>query len=346
MEHPYRVHSSIGFGFLQLLFISSFAYPGPTPQFYNNIAIIRLMATVYFTIFQDRPLYLKLECFTILLEIISDTLYIRYIIKDYTYIFSVIDIISNSLFFVFVALSLKNTNDAISETKEITEKIDEIRKTCVSCCFGCKYPTEKPQQLPTHEQPLRSREKMTQENTMNSNLYKSVPNDDNMRYKHGYNNDDTAPIYTFGSRQAFKPSFYSSSWGREYINTKVNQEFEKIEKRDTELGDIGIVSSPDGTTQYIQFDEQNYGLPSGSTGISHYANIFVSPYFTKDGTQITSFTGCTNIDKIGVCLFIYNIFQFIYQLMIYSSIVISCRDDIMIMNIANTTTFNIERWLC
>lgn len=341
MEHPYRIHSSIGFGFLQLLFISSIAYPSPPPPVYYNITVLRLMATVYFTIFQDKPFYLKLECLTILFEVIFDALYVQYIIRDYTYIFGVIDICSNILFLIFVVISLKNGNDTERNTKEISEKMENVRKTCVSCCFGLSPQS----QLPTHEEPLRNLERMEHRSTnsrMNSHLYKSIPSDDyrkNTNYSDNHaNQDDKAPAYTFGGRQAFKPSFYNSSWGREYIQSSVEREFDKIDKHNTELGDIGMISGTDGTTQYIRFDEYE---PSSNTGISNYANIFVSPYFTKDGTQIT---GCTNIDKIGVCLFIYNMIQFIYQLMIYSSIIVSCREHNLIMN--NSTTFQIEKWLC
>ncbi len=341
MEHPYRVHSSIGFGFLQLLFISSIAYPSPPPPVYHNIAVMRLMATVYFTIFQDKPFYLKLECLTILIEAISDALYVRYIIKDYTYIFGVLDICSNLLFFIFVVISLKNGNDTETETKEIRQKLDDIRKTCISCCFGLS-PSEK-----THEDPLRNLERPEHHTTnprTNNHLYKSIPSEDyrkNTNHHNHANQDDKAPVYTFGGRQAFKPSFYSSSWGREYIQASVEREFDKIDKHYTELGDVGMISGTDGTTQYIRFDEHNYGSSASDVGISNYASIFVTPYFTKDGTQIT---GCTNIDKIGVCLFIYNIIQFIYQLMIYSSIIVSCREHNLIPN--NSTTFQIENWLC
>ena len=344
MENPYRVHSSIGFGFLQLLFISSLAYPSPPPPIYYNIAVTRLLATVYFTIFQDKPFYLKLECATILLEIISDALYINYIIKDYTYIFGVLDICSNALFFTFVVLSLINEDD--TKTKEITERIDDVRKTCVSCCFGWKFP-EKSQELPRQEEPLRRFERMDHTtpgmNNHHNHLYKSLPNDDYRNNRGSHIDDNKAPAYTFGGRQAFKPSFYNSSWGREYINTKVEREFDKIEKHDTNIGDVGTISGADGSTQYIRFDDADYGAHAGA---NHYANIFVTPYFTKDGTPITSFTGCTNIDKIGVCLFIYNIIQFIYQLMIYSSIIISCREHNNIILNNNVTTFQIERWLC
>ena len=311
MEHPYRVHSSIGFGFLQLLFISSLAYPTPPPPVYHNVAVFRLFGTVYYTIFQDTPLYLKLECATILLEIICDTLYIRYIIQDYTYIFGVLDIISNALFCTFVILSVKNSD---IKTERIADTIDKIRKTFVDCCFGRTVVDD------AHAYTYDSR----------SHMYKSVITDETETHH--------PPVYTFGGRQAFKPSFYNSSWGKEYINARVEHEFDKIEKHDTELGDIGMITGADGTTQYIRFDEPGYS--TAGSGANHYANIFVSPYFTRDGTPITCLTG---IDKLGVCLFIYNLIQFIYQLMMYSSIISSCRD---FHNATTATTTAMERWLC
>lgn len=149
MENPYRIHSSIGFGFLQLLFITSIAYPTPPPPVYHNIALTRLMGTVYFTIFKDKPFYLKLECVTILLDVICDTLYIQYIIRDYTYIFGIVDIFTNILFCVFIVLSIKNGE---TQTAKIFEKIEDIRITCVSCCFGWKRP-ETPQAPQPKQQP-------------------------------------------------------------------------------------------------------------------------------------------------------------------------------------------------
>ena len=353
MEHPYRVHSSIGFGFLHLLFMSSLAYPTPPPPVYHNTAVIRMMGTIYFTIFQDKSFYLKLECATILLEMICDVFYIRYIILDYTYLFGVIDVISNALICVFILLSIQNGD---SKTKEIIDKIDEIRTTCISCCFGLKNVSNSntSPSLPQTEFHHRA------------HLYKSVPSEDYNRMPTAtataaataaattaYHNE--APVYTFGGRQAFKPSFYNSSWGRDYIQAKVEREFDKVEKRETEIGDVGMITGADGTTQYIRFDEPDY-KDYNSSGINHYANIFVSPYFTRDGTQITWFSGCSKIDKIGACLFIYNVVQFIYQLMMYSSIITSCRAfaaasasasaATLDITTNHTNTLEIQRWLC
>jgi hypothetical protein len=340
MENPYRVHSSIGFGFLQLLFITSLAYPTPPPPVYHNIALIRLMGTVYFTIFKDKPFYLKLECVTILLDVLCDTLYIRYIIKDYTYIFGVLDIVSNTLFCIFVLLSIKNGE---TQTAKIFEKMEDVRKTCLMCCFGWNPPQSQTQHQ--QEQPMQFYERTTGTTgttgtaATTGHLYKSVPTNENHRTA------DEAPVYTFGGRQAFKPSFYNSSWGREYVQAKVEREFERIDRCNTGIGEIGTITGADGSTQYIRFDDPEYGnTPSNDSGINHYANIFVSPYFGRDGTPITSFSGCMNIDGVGVCLFIYNLIQFIYQLMMYSSIITSCREH-HIMN-TNTTISQMERWLC
>jgi hypothetical protein len=304
--------------------MASLAYPSPQPPVYHNTAVIRLMGTVYFTIFQDRPMYLKLECVTILLEMICDILYIKYIIIDYTYLFGLIDISSNALIFIFVVLSLQNNNGSTANTKEIINKIDEFRTRCASCWFGSKQETS----LPYH-QPL---ERLERTDRQHGHMYSSIPSHD----------DSHQPVYTFGGRQAFKPNFYNSLWGRDYIQAQVEKEFNTIETRHTELGEIGMITSPDGTTDYIRFDDI---LPAQDnfTGIRHYANLFVSPYFTRDGTPITWFSGCPTIDKIGLCLFIYNIIQFIYQLMMYSSIITRCRE---ITNNSSISTGTIQRFLC
>lgn len=235
MENPYRIHSSIGFGFLQLLLITSIAYPTPPPPVYHNIALTRLMATVYFTIFKDKPFYLKLECAAILLDVICDTLYIQYIIHDYTYIFGVIDIVTNVLFCVFVVVTIKNGE---TPAAKIVEDIEEIRITCVTCCFGWKRP-EREQPPPQPPQPPQSASRqhtrayeMNERN--NPHLYKSLASNDT--------NVETTPVYTYGGRQAFKPNFYKSSWGHEYIQTKVKNEFERIDVCNTGIGDVGMIT--------------------------------------------------------------------------------------------------------
>jgi hypothetical protein len=74
-----------------------------------------------------------------------------------------------------------------------------------------------------------------------------------------------------------------------------------------------MISKTDGTTQYIRFDDAE--AAAGDTAVSsHYANIFVSPYYDKHGNAITSFSSWTKADTVGACLFIYNLIQFIYQL--------------------------------
>jgi hypothetical protein len=335
MEHPYRVHSSIGFGFLQLLCMASLAYPSPQPPVYHNTAVIRLMGTVYFTIFQDKPVYLKLECVTILLEMICDILYIKYIILDYTYFFGLIDISSNALLFVFLVLSLQNDYSS-ANTKEMMNKINDFRTRCASYWIGSKQETS-----PPREQPLERLERTDRQHYGHGHIYTSIPShDDSCSQK------NEQPVYTFGGRQAFKPSFYNSSWGRDYIEAQVEKEFDTIEKRHTDIGEIGMITSSDGTTQYIRFDDIS-PTQDNFTGIRHYANLFVSPYFTRDGTPITWFSGCPKIDKIGMCLFIYNIIQFIYQLMMYSSIMTSCREITSVTSITtNSSSSTIQRFLC
>jgi len=276
-----------------------------------------MMGTVYFTLFQEKPFYLKLECMTILLEVIRDGLYIWYIIRDYTYIFGVFDIISNLLFCTVVGLSLSNGEGSWDR---INESLEGIRKTCLGCCWN--------------------RTSAATASATAANMYSSLPT-------HDHHPDTTArkeeePIYTFGThRQAFKPNFYSSSWGHEYLNAKVEREFDQIDSN-------GMIKSADGTTQYIRFDDTPESMAGASaSGAHHYANIFVSPYFTKEGTPIpvsVTFSAWTKTDSIGVCLFIYNLIQFIYQLMMYRSIVAGCAETHTENN--KDISERLLRWIC
>ena len=330
MEHPYRVHSSIGFGFLQLLLLSTLAYPTPPPPLYHNVAVLRVFGTVYFTLFQD---YLILECATILIESVGFALYIHYIIRDYTYIFGVFDITRNLIFCAVVGLSLKN-----GETKwsKISEKLEHIRRVCIG---------GGPQGVPppndgSRDGGLDGRREggafvagdtgmFVAGDTGRRPLYTSLPSSDDSEHA------NHTPVYTFGARQAFKPSFYSSSWGKEYLNTKIVQEFTRVDCDNSNT--VGMISGTDGTTQYIRFDD---AMDSTTMGAGCYSNIFVSPYYGRDGTPITAFTGwCKNVDRVTCCVFIYNLLQFIYQLMMYSSIITECREII-----ANATA--IQLWLC
>ena len=340
MEHPYRIHSSIGFGFLQLLMLSSLAYPTPPPPLYHNIALTRMMGTVYFTIFQDNPIYLKVECATILLEVIKDSLYIWYIIQDYTYIFGVFDIVSNLLFCAVIALSLNNGEE---KWERINAHFEGIRKTIINCCCRWKginhgEPTAEPSRTEYNPRELDIR-----------NIYSSLPTTEPVRHLRQESAYTTTTIYSSGggnggntgntgnARKAFKPSFYCSP----RHTTTTTLERNNIEH--------------DGTTEYIRFDE-SIETPSSSSALSsgeyQYANIFVSPYLMKDGTPITSFSDWTKKDTVGVCLFIYNLIQFIYQLMIYKSIIRNCHlynpagDDTSPVPAPAITNERLMRWLC
>ena len=298
MNNPYRIHSSIGFGFLQLLLLTSLAYPAPPPKIYQNVALVRLATSVYFSMYQKNPLYLKLDCASIVLKIICDALYVRYIITNYTYLFGIFDIFSDVLFFVFVNLSLRNDDT----WDKISEKIEEAHRACFKCCCGWETTTT-----------TTNGRSGTDDGNGDAGVYPytSLPSEGTTGTAAAAVHE---PIYTFGGRQAFKPGFYSSSWGREYLNNQVDREFDTINRG----GGNGsaTITGADGT-EYIRFDESTAGV-----GASHYANIFVSPYFTKDGTPITLLSNrpC----NIGVLLLTYNLLQFIYQLMMYSNIMVTC----------------------
>lgn len=278
-----------------------------------------MMGTVYFTMFHNKPIYLKLECLTILLEVIRDSLYIWYIIQDYTYLFGVFDIIGNLLFCTVVVLSIENGENRWSKISEMFEGIWQT----LAGGGGPSPPND------------GGRAANGATHTGSNHLYSSLPTNET---------NDEAPVYTFGGRQAFKPSFYSSSWGRDYLNAKVDREFDRIDVGGSRSGgdDIGMISKTDGTTQYIRFDEAG----AGAAGANHYANIFVSPYYDKHGNAITSFSSWTKADAVGACLFIYNLIQFIYQLVMYSSIVRGCSAVVDPTNGTVVVNERLVRWLC
>ena len=318
MDNPYRIHSSIGFSLLQLLLLTTFAYPAPPPTLYQNVALVRLGTTVYFSMYRKDPFYLKLDCASIVLKIICDALYVGYIITNYTYIFGIFDIFSDIIFFIVVNISLRNGE----KWEQISEKIEETRLAFIKCCCGWELSNGRSGTGDVEE-------------GVGGYRYASLPSEPGAppstpttttdAYAHAH-----TPIYTFGGRQAFKPGFYTSSWGREYLNTKVAREFDTINSIGGNGGNgqgSATITGAEGT-EYIRFDEAGAGA-GADMGAAHYANIFVSPYFTKDGTPITAFTGAgANVSacrcNIGILLFTYNLLQFIYQLMMYSNIMLTC----------------------
>jgi hypothetical protein len=312
MDNPYRIHSSIGFSLLQLLLLTTIAYPAPPPTLYQNVALVRLGTTVYFSMYRKDPFYLKLDCASIVLKIICDALYVGYIITNYTYIFGIFDIFSDIVFFVVVNISLRNGETSVDK---ISKKIEEIHRAFIKCCCGWEVPTN-------------GRSGRGDDETGGGGYrYTSLPSEPDAPPS-----TPVAPMYTFGGRQAFKPGFYTSSWGREYLNTKVAHEFDTINRNSGGGGGQGsaTITGAEGT-EYIRFDDTSAGAGTGDgadMGAAHYANIFVSPYFTKDGTPITAFSGgganATCLCNISGLLFTYNLLQFIYQLMMYSNIMLTC----------------------
>lgn len=337
MDNPYRIHSSIGFGLLQLLLLTTFAYPAPPPTLYQNVALVRLGTTVYLSMYRKDPFYLKLDCASIVLKIICDALYVGYIITNYTYIFGIFDIFSDIIFFVVVNISLRNGE----KWEQISKKIEETHRAFIKCCCGWE---------------VSNGRSGTGGDEIGGGGYRytSLPSEPDAPPS----TPVAAPMYTFGGRQAFKPGFYNSSWGREYLNTKVAHEFDTINRHSIGGGGGGggqgsaTITGVDGT-EYIRFDEASTSTSTGGgadMGAAHYANIFVSPYFTKDGTPITAFSGdATCRCNIGGVLFTYNLLQFIYQLMMYSNIMLTCgayTRGLYSNNAAAANMTGMTAWLC
>jgi hypothetical protein len=338
MDHPYRIHSSIGFSFLQLLLLTSLAYPAPPPTLYQNVALVRLATTVYFAMYRKDPFYLKLDCASIVLKIICDTLYVRYIITNYTYIFGIFDIFSDIMFFIFVNISLRNGGNL----EKISENMKETRLAFIKCCCGWEMTNGgSGTESVKGDGGAYMYTSLPSEVVRGASAASAAPTMDETQ-------THTTPIYTFGGRQAFKPGFYTSSWGREYLNTKVEREFDTINRNSSGGNGSATITGSDGT-EYIRFDE---ATASTDMGAAHYANIFVSPYFSKDGTPITALSGTVNACcrcNIGGLLFTYNLFQFIYQLMMYSNIMYTCGEyhrELYNNATAAANTTAMTGWLC
>ena len=350
MNNPYRIHSSIGFTFLQLLLLTTIAYPAPPPTIYQNVVLVRLATTVYFGMSPKDTFYLKLDCASIVVKVVCDALYVRYIITNYTYIFGIFDILCYIIFFIAVMFSLQNGGG----WEQVSEKIEQIYVACVERCCGGS--------VATHQQ-----------HGSGVYHYTSLPSDiETPGAGPGATPGagpgatptptPTTPIYTFGGRQPFKPEFYSSSWGRDYLNMKIDREFDTIHLNTTAYtyGDHGsaTIHGCDGT-EYIRFDEETSRIDASA---AHYANIFVSPYFERDGTPITLLSGAMKFCKCNLSgmILTYNLIHFIYQLMMYSNIMFTCGAYHRSLYSNNGTTIGVAaaaaaaasggdtmtRWLC
>lgn len=147
MNNPYRVYSTLCFGFIHLLMMSTLAYPAPIPPVYHNMAIIRIISTAGLGIFPTSRAALFIDCGTIAAKVITDGLYIRYIVSNFTYIMGILDIVSDTLFVGLILYSTiysddeqeydVNSNDNNALIDKIRRTLKKIRGKLQYCLFTC-----------------------------------------------------------------------------------------------------------------------------------------------------------------------------------------------------------------
>lgn len=341
MNNPYRIHSTICVNLLQLLMMTTLAYPQPTPPIFHNIAVSRIASTVYLGFFPTSRVSLFIDCFTMILKIVNDALYIRYIVSNYTYIFGILDIVIDILF-IYTILVDNETSASIMRA------ISAILAYC-----GCKFnynttSDESEDTTQQQEQEIYLRYSREYNESRKHYVYSTLPT--------AHSQPTTPPIASMQtSPQAPPPSprrdyqplathmTTFSSDGRvntrsaEYAPRQINpfksnfyktpeyeQEYENIVTQNTMPAapahapahaprNYANPHPHNNNTMYVNFDDYDHGA-------SNYANTFVSPYFDSNGSPITARL-CTR----ETLFIVGNILHFIYQIMIYINIINTCK---------------------
>lgn len=301
MTNTTRIHSTICSSFLQLLMMMSIAYPTPPPPLFHNMVLTRLLTSVYLGLFPTSRFYLGLDCTSIGLKLVSDGLYIRYIVSNYTFVFGLLDMICDGMFFTLVIMTLNGNENTVlhSLQSRILQyfKNDPQPEEHPTPQFTKDYNAERGHYVYTSMPPAQPPAMMipiTTEHTYSSN---QEPTRRNI--------------------QPFKPNFYTSSTSAPTYGVQ-------------NITADNIYSDRTNSNSYINFESYDQGR-------NNYANLFVSPYFTQENS----------IDcKLELFIFIYSLFHFIYQIMIYINITNTCKTYNYEPNNSSVISPTILRLLC
>ena len=334
MNNPYRIHSTICVNLLQLLMMTTLAYPQPTPPLFHNIAVARIASTAYLGFFPTSSVSLFIDCFTMVLKIVNDALYIRYIVSNYTYIFGILDIVSD-IFFIYTVLV-----DNVTSASRMTA-ISAIPAYC-GCKFNYNTTSNSEDSSQQQEQETYLRYSREYNESRNHYVYSTIltahsqpttpplpqapppsPHRDHQQANHMTTFSSDGRVTTRSAEYAprqinpFKSNFYKTP---EY-----EQEYENIVTQNTMPAAPAAPATQaprnyanpnpinNNNTMYVNFDEYDHGA-------SNYANTFVSPYFNSNGSPITARL-CTR----ETLFIVGNILHFIYQIMIYINIINTCK---------------------
>lgn len=377
MNNPYRIHSTICVNLIQLFMMASLTYPDPPPPLYHSIVISRLASTVYFGFYPESRTSLVAECTTIVLKIISDALYIRYIVTNYTFVFGILDIISD-LIFVSMVLSSITSHEKI---KILNGKIQHYIFTCCGLFEENEYMRNNTPKLPSFTNNKESNEQQAHafqrysrqyDETRGHYAYTSIPlstnNTSPLTFPSPYmtksqnskpTSSETNVLNPFlgsgqyhtpsntiknnnSQRQPFKPNYYARS-GIEHEEDYSFQNTESppisVHNQQQQPIQPPVIHSSKNT-MYVNFDEYD-------NGTNHYANICVTPFYDSNGNGITLFSSICNYRGVTpeMIFIIGNICHCIYQIMIYINITNTCKTYTILSQ--NVTTVSImTRLLC
>lgn len=380
MNNPYRIHSTICVNFIQLFMMASLTYPTPPPPIYHSIVISRLASTVYFGYYPTSRTSLIADCITITLKIVSDALYIRYIVTNYTIIFGILDIISD-IIFISMVLCSTSSNEKV---KILKGKIHYYIFTCCGLIDQNEYMKNNTPKLHSFESDGQQghafqRYSRQYDETRGHYAYTSIPlstnetasNITSSANQHPHTHPLTFPSpYTAHSPASapaptpVRPSnpFISSAkyQSNSVINAQQRQPFKPnyYARSGIEFEEDYSFPNKDSLPQHQPHQPQQppafmhsskntmyVNFDEYDNGTTNYSNIFVSPYYDSNGNPITMCSSICNYKGITPeALFVAgNICHCIYQIMIYINITNTCKTYTILSQ--NTTTI-MSRLLC
>jgi hypothetical protein len=332
MNNPYRIHSTICVNLIQLLMMSSIAYPIPAPPLYHNIIVSRFASTAYLGLYPSSRISLVADYITITLKIISDTLYVRYIVSNYTFIFGILDITNDIILISLVLFS----SSQITIIKNIAH---HYIFTCCGLFDQNEYMKNHTPVLPEFGYQTENREEQPYlrfsreyNESRKHYVYSSIPTTNHAtthpQASPSNSHREVKPIisttkYSSYNRviTPFKPSFYARNTDEtEYVEDYHHHQPPSPSPSPSPPPPSPIhqpVFSPSYSSKndmYVNFDEYDHGSTS-------YSNILVSPFYDSNGNPITLCSSC----NITLLFILGNIFHFIYQIMIYINITNTCK---------------------
>ena len=272
------------------------------------------------------------------MKIISDTLYVRYIVSNYTFIFGILDIINDIIFISLILVS----------SSQITI-IKNIAHDYIFTCFGL---FDKNEYMKTHEEQEQPYLRFSREynESRKHYVYSTIPTTNHATTHPQETQATTHPTTSaspLNSHREVKPIISSTKYSHRVI-TPFKPSFYARNTDETEYVEDYHPPSPSPpppspthqpvfsssysskNDMYVNFDEYDNGTTS-------YSNILVSPFYDSNGNPITLCSSC----NITLLFILGNIFHFIYQIMIYINITDTCKTYISLpsQNITTMTHF-------